>query len=78
MLCQLRGVPVMPVLLVRLSEGAFAVWLQLPGISRGSLEAVRSALFAAFALEEHTAYEIFSVRLLRPGELADVFKDDLR
>ena len=78
MLCQLRSVPVMSVLPLRLSGGAFAVWSQLPDASRGSLEAVRSALFAAFALDEHAAYEAFSVRRLRPGESADVFLADLR
>lgn len=78
MLCQLRGVPVMSVLPLRLAGGAFAVWSQLPAASRGSLEAVRNALFAAFALDEHAAYEAFSARRLRPGESADVFLADLR
>ena len=78
MLCQLRGVPVMSVLPLRLTGGAFAVWSQLPTASRGSLEVVRSALFAAFALDEHAAYEAFSTRRLQPGESADVFLADLR
>ena len=70
--------PDMSVLPLRLSGGAFAVWSQLPTASRGSLEAVRGALFAAFALDEHAAYEAFSVRRLEPGESADVILADLR
>lgn len=78
LLCQLRGVPVMSVLPLRLTGGAFAVWSQLPDASRGSLDAVRDALFTAFAMDEHAAYEAFSVRRLRPGEAADVFLADLK
>ena len=78
LLCQLRGVPVMSVLPLRLTGGAFAVWSQLPDASRGSLDAVRDALFTAFALDEHAAYEAFSVRRLRPGEAVDVYLADLR
>ena len=77
-LCQLRGVSVMSVLPLRLNRGAFVVWSQLPDAVRNSLEAVRDALFAAFALDEHAAYEAFSARRLRPGEAADVFLADLR
>ena len=78
LLCQLRGVPVMSVLPLRLSGGAFAVWSQLSDATRGSLDAVRGALFAAFALDEHAAYEALSERRLRPGEAVDVFLADLR
>ncbi|KAF0310060.1 hypothetical protein FJT64_018880 [Amphibalanus amphitrite] len=78
MLCRLRGVPVESVLPLRLSGGAFAVWSQLPAHSQSSLVAVRGALYAAFALDQHAAYEAFSARRLRPGESADVFLADLR
>lgn len=78
LLCQLRGVPVMSVLPLRLTGGAYAVWSQLPDASRGSLVAVRDALFTAFAMDEHAAYEAFSMRRLQPGEAADVFLADLR
>ena len=78
MLCRLRGVAVETVLPLRLSGGAFAVWAQLPPDSQSSLETVRAALYAAFALDEHAAYEAFSSRRLQPGESADVYLADLR
>lgn len=78
MLCQLRGVAVESVLPLRLSGGAFAVWAQLPPSSRSSLEAVRSALYAAFALDQYAAYEEFSTRRLQHGESPDVYLADLR
>ena len=78
MLCQLRGVAVETVLPLRLSGGAFSVWSQLPAGSRSSLTAVRGALYDAFALDQHAAYEAFSARRLQPGESADVFLADLR
>ena len=56
-----------------LSGGAFAVWSQLPARDRSSILAVRSALFAAFALDQLAAFEAFSDRKLQPGESPDVY-----
>ena len=78
MLCELNSVPVMTVVPLRLTGGAFAVWAQLPSDRRTSLNEVRSALFAAFALDQYAAYEAFSARRLRAGESADVYLADLR
>ena len=78
LLCELRGVPLMSVLPLRLTGGAFAVWSQLPAISRGSLSDVRDALYAAFALDGFAAYDAFINRRLRAGESADVFLAELR
>ena len=78
LLCELRGVAAESVLPLRLSGGAFAVWSQLPAEQRSSLDAVKAALFAAFALDEHAAYDAFSSRRLQAGESADVYLADLR
>lgn len=78
MLCQLKGVAAESVIPLRLAGGAFHVWSQLPVADRCSLEAVRSALYTAFALDQYAAYEMFSARRLMPGESADVFLADLR
>ncbi|KAF0309115.1 hypothetical protein FJT64_019717 [Amphibalanus amphitrite] len=63
---------------LRLTGGAFAVWAQLPVDHRASLAAVKSALFAAFALDSFAAYDAFVTRRLQPGESADVYLADLR
>ena len=78
LLCQLRGVAPETVIPLRLAGGAFHVWSQMPAPSRCSLAAVREALYAAFALDDHAAYETFAARRLMPGESADVFLADLR
>ena len=78
LLCEHRGVSVASVLPLRLTGGAFSVWSQLPPASRGCVSAVREALYAAFALDQHAAYEAFTHRDLRIGESADVYLADLR
>ena len=78
LLCHHRGVDLRSVLPLRLTGGAFAVWSQLPVASRNSLEDVKKALYAAFALDEHAAYDSFTSRRLQPGESVDVFLADLR
>ena len=78
MLCELNSVPIMSVLPLRLTGGAFAVWAQLPVEKRKSLEHVRSALFSAFAMDQYAAYEAFSQRQLKLGESVDVYLADLR
>lgn len=78
MLCELNSVPIMSVLPLRLTGGAFAVWAQLPMDKRTSLEQVRTTLFAAFAMDQYAAYETFSQRQLKVGESVDVYLADLR
>jgi len=78
LLCEHRGVAAVTVLPLRLTGGAFAVWSQLPAEERGSLDAVRTALFSAFALDQYAAYDAFSSRHLQPGESADVYLADLK
>lgn len=78
MLCQLKGVAAEAIIPLRLAGGAFHVWAQLPAADRCSLEAVRSTLYSAFALDQYAAYETFAARRLLPGEAADVFLADLR
>ena len=78
LLCQHRGVPLISVLPLRLTGGAFSVWSQLAPDSRGSLDDVRTALYEAFALDQHAAYGAFTARQLRAAESADVFLADLR
>ena len=45
---------------------------------RFSLDAIRQALYAAFALDQFAAYERFESRRLEPGESPDVYLADLR
>lgn len=78
MLCNHRGADAASVLPLRLTGGAFAVWAQLTEKERGSLETVRTALFAAFALDQYAAYDAFCSRRLQPGESADVYLADLK
>ncbi|XP_037093010.1 uncharacterized protein LOC119112829 [Pollicipes pollicipes] len=78
MLCRLKEVAAESVTPLRLAGGAFHVWSQLPVTDRCSLEAVRGALYSAFALGQYAAYEMFATRRLMPGEAADVFLADLR
>ena len=78
LLCEMRGVDLVSVIPLRLAGGAFAVWSQLPAGDRRSLIAVRTALFAAFALDQFAAYDAFSSRRLQPGESPDVYLAELR
>ena len=78
LLCEHRGADLSAVLPLRLTGGAFSVWAQLPTADRGSLAAVKAALFAAFAPDGFAAYDSFISRRLQPGESADVYLADLR
>ena len=77
-LCKHRGVDLTGVLPTRLSGGAFAVWLQMPEDARDSADAVRDALYDAFAMDRLAAYDAYASRRLQPGESADVYLADLR
>lgn len=77
-LCEHYGADLARVLPARLTGGAFAVWVQLPEEGRRSLDAVRSALYAAFAMDPLAAYDAYTSRRLQPGESPDVYLADLR
>lgn len=63
---------------LRLTRGAFAVYLQLTDMDRKSTEKVKEALVSAFAIDPFMAYEQFAARKLRNGESPDVFLAELR
>ena len=73
-----HGVDLALVLPARLTGGAFAVWLQIPEEDRRSVDAVRDALYNAFAMDPLVAYDAYCNRRLQPGESADVYLSDLR
>ena len=78
LLCEYRDVPLADVLPLRLKGGAFAVWSQLPAEDRRSVDAVRDALFTAFAMDDYAAHAAFVARTLQPGESVDVYLASLR
>uniref|UniRef100_A0A5S6QZ90 Integrase catalytic domain-containing protein n=1 Tax=Trichuris muris TaxID=70415 RepID=A0A5S6QZ90_TRIMR len=79
LVCRLRKVAdVACVIPLRLSGGAFAVYLHLPDEDKKSAAKVKAALLAAFAKDPFAAYDEFSCRKLRNGESPDVFLADLR
>ena len=77
-LCHRRGVSFTDVLPERLTGPAYAVWEQLTDAEQNSMDAVRNALYDAFALNWHAAYAMFQSRELQPGESADTYLADLR
>ena len=77
-LCRHHGVDLTLMLPARLTGGAFAVWLQMPEDRRRSAEAVRDALYSAFAMDSLAAYDAYASRRLQPGESVDVYLADLR
>lgn len=79
LVCKLQGVEeVANVIPLRLTGGAFAVYLQLAESDRKSAEKVKTALLAAFAADPYVAYDQFINRRLRAGESPDVYLADLR
>ena len=78
LLCEYRGVSVSEVIPMRLKGGAFAVWSQLSAADRRSADAVKNALFAAFAMDDYAAHTAFMSRTLQPGESVDVYLASLR
>ena len=77
-LCRHHGVDLALVLPARLTGGAFAVWLQMPEDRRRSAQAVRDALYEAFAMDSLAAYDAYVSRRLRSDESVDVYLADLR
>lgn len=79
LVCKIRGVDdVASVVPLRLTGGAFAVYLQLPATDRKKFSRVRDALVEAFAVDPFLAYEQFTARKLRSGESPDVFLAELK
>ena len=79
LVCKLQGVDdVASVIPLRLSGGAFAVYLQLSEENRKKTTEIKNALLAAFAVDPFVAYEQFVGRKLQAGESPDVFLADLR
>ena len=61
---------------LRLTKGAYTVYKQL-GDDAG-LEEINQALYAAFGADPFVAWRWFTKRRLEPGEMVDVYLDDLR
>ena len=79
LVCKLRGLDdVASVIPLRLTGGAFAVYLQLAESDRKKTKKVKEALLAAFAVDSYVAYEQFVSRKLRSGESPDVYLVELR
>ena len=72
LVCKLRKISdVASVIPLRLTGGAFAVYLQMTEEDRRSTDKVKAALLAAFAVDQYVAYEQFISRKLRSGETPD-------
>ncbi|KHJ40404.1 hypothetical protein D918_09545 [Trichuris suis] len=76
---RLRGVEdVACVVPLRLTGGAFAVYLEMPEEDQKSAAKVKEALLSASAMDPSAAYDEFTTRQLRAGEAPDVFLAELR
>ena len=64
LVCKLQGMSneLASVIPLRLTGGAFAVYLQLPKSNRKSPEKVKKILLAAFAADPYEAYDQFIIR----------------
>ncbi|XP_003370059.1 conserved hypothetical protein [Trichinella spiralis] len=79
LVCKLRDISdVASVIPLRLTGGAFAVYLQLNAQERSSVDKVKEALLAAFAANPFVAYDQFVSRKLGPDESPDVFLAELK
>ncbi|KRY48689.1 hypothetical protein T03_15204 [Trichinella britovi] len=79
LVCKLRDISdVAGVIPLRLTGGAFAVYLQLNAQERSSIDKVKESLLAAFAADPFVAYDQFVSRKLGPHESHDVFLAELR
>lgn len=79
LVCRLRNVTdLTAVVPLRLTGGAFAVYQQLSDSEKKDIEKVKSALYAAFAVDQFAAYELFMARRLKSDEVVDVYLADLR
>ncbi|CDW55796.1 zf-CCHC domain containing protein [Trichuris trichiura] len=79
LVCELYGVKdIASVIPLRLTGGAFAVYLQLPDDDRKNVEKVKQTLLSAFAADPFVAYHQFVSRRLGSTESPDVFLAELR
>ncbi|KFD50296.1 hypothetical protein M513_08796 [Trichuris suis] len=79
LVCRLRGVEdVACVVRLRLIDGAFAVYLEIPEEGKESAAKVKEALMSAFSADLSAAYDEFTTRQLRAGEAPDMFLAELR
>ena len=79
LVCKLRGVTdTASVIPLRLTGGAFAVYLQMAEVDRKDAKKVKEALVTAFAVDPYVAYEQFIARKLHTGESPDVSLAELR
>ena len=79
LICKLRNVSdVASIIPLRLSGGAFAVYLQLDETDRKKTEKIKEALLAAFAVDLYVAYEQLIGWKLQTDESPDVFLTELR
>ncbi|KRY93010.1 hypothetical protein T4D_12099 [Trichinella pseudospiralis] len=79
LVCKLRdNSDVASVIPLRLTGGAFAVYLQLNSQERSSIDKFKEALLAAFPADPFVAYDQFVSRKLGPDESPDVFLAELR
>lgn len=79
LICNLRGIEERQhVLPLRLTGGAFAVYMQLSAESKKDYGKLRESLISAFSSDKFFAYEDFVNRKLGTGESVDVYLADLR
>ncbi|KRY45322.1 hypothetical protein T03_10195 [Trichinella britovi] len=79
LVCKLRDISdAASVIPLRLTGGAFAVYLQLNAQDRSSIDKFKEALLAAFAADRFVDYDQFVSRKLGPDESPDVFLAELR
>ncbi|KAK8385694.1 hypothetical protein O3P69_016461 [Scylla paramamosain] len=79
LMCKLRKVDdIASTIPLRLTGGAFAVYLQLVEEDRKSTEKVKAVLLVTFAVDPYMAYEQFIGRKLHLGESPDVYLAELQ
>ena len=78
LVCQLRDAEITLIIPLRLTDGAFAVYQQLPENTKKKPADLKKALTDAFAADQFTAYDEFIGRKLKVNESVDVFLADLR
>ncbi|KRX18806.1 hypothetical protein T07_14675 [Trichinella nelsoni] len=79
MVCKKREMnDVASVIPLRLTGGAFAVYLQLCADESSSVDNVKEALLDAFVTDSFVAYDQFVSRKLGPDESSDVLLAELR
>lgn len=70
LVCKLRDIADVPSMIpMRLTDGAFAVYLQLSESERKTPSKVRKALLATFPVDPYVAYEQFVNQQLQKGAL---------